>query len=71
MLDHPEVVVRPVTVRDRPVQALLTQSERAQVIVVTRRGRDGVSGLLLRSTSQALAQYAICPVAVVRAGPGA
>ncbi|RZS43812.1 nucleotide-binding universal stress UspA family protein [Herbihabitans rhizosphaerae] len=62
---YPDVRVRQVTVRDRPVQALLTQAERAQLVVVARTPQAGGSGLLLRSTSQALVHYAPCPVVAV------
>ncbi|MFI5611596.1 universal stress protein [Amycolatopsis sp. NPDC051903] len=62
----PEVEVHRALVRDRPQHALLTESERAQLVVVGSRGRGGFAGMLLGSTSQALIQHASCPVLVVR-----
>lgn len=63
---YPDVTVERVLVRDRPRQALLEWSAKAQLVVVGSRGRGGFTGLLLGSTSQALAQHAECPVMVVR-----
>lgn len=65
----PEVQVRRTLVGDRPRQALLAESDRAQLVVVGSRGRGGFAGLLLGSTSQALLQHASCPVLVVRPEP--
>lgn len=63
--EHPEVTVqRQVTVRS-PRAALLTAAEDAQLLVVGRRGRGGIHGMMLGSVSQALLWHAPCPVAVV------
>ncbi|WP_246127738.1 universal stress protein [Amycolatopsis rhizosphaerae] len=65
--EYPEVQLEPVAVRDQPRAELLARSEAAQLLVVGSRGRGGVTGLLLGSTSQALIHHAQCPVLVVRA----
>jgi nucleotide-binding universal stress UspA family protein len=63
--EHPEVaVLRQVSVRS-PRAALLTAAEDAQLLVVGRRGRGGIQGMILGSVSQALLWHAPCPVAVV------
>ena len=63
---HPEVQVRKVITRDRPVRALVENSEGAQLLVVGSHGRGGFKGMLLGSTSRALLQSAPCPMMVVR-----
>ena len=63
---YPDVHVDRVVLRDRPVRALLTMAEPAQLLVVGSRGHGGFAGMLLGSTSQALVYHAPCPVAVVR-----
>ena len=63
---YPDVVVRRVLVRGRPVERLLEQAVVAQLIVVGSRGHGGFSGMLLGSTSQALIHHATCPLLVVR-----
>ena len=63
---HPEVQVRKVITRDRPVRALVENSEGAQLLVVGSHGRGGFKGMLLGSTSRALLQAAPCPMMVVR-----
>src|SRR4029453_16695801 len=62
----PDVVVRPVPARDRPVHQLIALSETAQLVVVGSRGHGQLTGLLLGSVSNALMHKAACPVAVVR-----
>jgi len=63
---YPDVEIRRVVVPERPAQALLEESQGARLLVVGARGRGGISGLLLGSTSQALIHRAACPVVVVR-----
>ncbi len=63
---HPEVRVKKVITRDRPVRALVEQAEGAQLLVVGSHGRGGFKGMLLGSTSRALLQSAPCPMMVVR-----
>ncbi|PPK62543.1 universal stress protein [Actinokineospora auranticolor] len=62
----PEVAVEPLVARARPARLLLDQAVGAALVVVGSRGRGGVAGMLLGSTSQALIRHAPCPVAVVR-----
>ncbi|GAB3703185.1 universal stress protein [Corynebacterium nasicanis] len=63
---YPNVPVRKVITRDRPVRALVENSEGAQLLVVGSHGRGGFKGMLLGSTSRALLQSAPCPMMVVR-----
>jgi nucleotide-binding universal stress UspA family protein len=56
------------TVADpRPARALIRRSEDAGLLVVGSRGKGGFKGLLLGSVGQQCAQYAHCPVTIVRA----
>jgi len=48
-----------------PVPALLELSNDAQIVVVGRRGRSSLSGVLLGSVSTAMIHRAGCPVAVI------
>jgi nucleotide-binding universal stress UspA family protein len=67
---YPDVPVRRLVVRDRPVRALLEEADRnwAQLIVVGSRGLGAaaLTGMGIGSTSLALLRYGQCPVAVVR-----
>ncbi|GAA3431775.1 universal stress protein [Kutzneria kofuensis] len=63
---YPDVEIRHVVERDRPAQGLLRQSARAQLVVVGSRGRGGLTGMLLGSTSHALIHHGACPVVVAR-----
>ncbi|MTE14286.1 universal stress protein [Nocardia aurantiaca] len=62
---YPDVQVRRVLVRDRPIQSLLDASENAQLLVVGSHGRGGFGGMLLGSTSNALLHSVECPMIVV------
>lgn len=62
----PDVLVRKVITRDRPVRALTEAAEGAQLLVTGSHGRGGFKGMLLGSTSRALLQSAPCPMMVVR-----
>jgi nucleotide-binding universal stress UspA family protein len=64
---YPDVTVRRLVVRGRPGDELLSVADRAQLLVVGSRGRGGLTGMLLGSTSQAVMSYALCPVVVTRA----
>lgn len=61
------VTVEPEVVSGHAGQALLGMVEPQDMLVVGSRGRGGFTGLLLGSTSTAVAQHAPCPVVVVRA----
>ncbi|GAA2797945.1 universal stress protein [Saccharopolyspora taberi] len=66
---YPDVAVRRVVERDRPVRYLVEHAENAQLVVVGSRGRGGMTGMLLGSTSRALLHVAPCPVLIARS-PG-
>jgi nucleotide-binding universal stress UspA family protein len=61
----PGVAVTRRVYRGRPAEALVDESNRAQLIVVGARGRGGFTGLLLGSVSQAVLHHSRCPVAIV------
>ncbi|MFI5776834.1 universal stress protein [Nocardia sp. NPDC051570] len=63
---YPDVAVRRILVRDRPVDALMDESGNAQLVVVGSRGRGGFTGMLLGSTSNAVLHSVECPIVVVR-----
>ena len=63
---YPNVQVKKIIARDRPVRALTDAAEGAQLLVVGSHGRGGFKGMLLGSTSRALLQSAPCPMMVVR-----
>ena len=66
--DAADVEIRPLTVEDKPVNALLEAAERndAQMIVVGSRGHGGFVSLLIGSTSDQVARHATCPVVIHR-----
>jgi nucleotide-binding universal stress UspA family protein len=51
-----------------PTRVLLEATGDADLLVVGNRGHGGFAGLLLGSVSQQCAQYAPCPVVIVRHG---
>lgn len=63
---YPDVDVRTHVVRQHPVDALVSESRTAELLVVGSRGRGGFRGLLLGSVGQGVLPRAHCPVAVVR-----
>ncbi len=61
------VPVHAVVVEDRrPARALVERSATAQMLVIGSRGRGGFAGLLLGSVGQQCAQYARCPLVLLR-----
>jgi hypothetical protein len=52
-------------VHSHPAQALIDESDGAELVVVGSHGRGGFTGMLLGSVSQAVLHHAACPVAVV------
>ncbi|WP_024794556.1 universal stress protein [Tomitella biformata] len=64
--EHPNVIVEQVVVMDQPDSALVDKSAGAALVVVGSRGRGGVAGLLLGSTSRKVLRSAACPVMVVK-----
>ncbi|MDT7708642.1 MAG: hypothetical protein QOG20_4249 [Pseudonocardiales bacterium] len=67
---YPDVAVRRVLTRGRPVERLLEHATGAQLLVVGSRGHGGFSGMLLGSTSQALIHHTTCTLLVVRQAAG-
>ncbi|MGW5112657.1 universal stress protein [Nocardia sp. NPDC004123] len=63
---YPDVAVRRILVKDRPVRSMLDESERSQLVVVGSHGRGGFTGMLLGSTSDALLHSVDCPIVIVR-----
>ena len=64
--DDPGIPVEPKAVEDVAAQALISEAEDADLVVVGSRGHGGFAGLLLGSVSQQLAHHAPCPVVIVR-----
>jgi len=65
---HPGVTIRRVVMDGTGAELLVEFSRTADLLVVGSRGRGGVKGLLLGSTSQAVLHHAACPVLVVPRG---
>jgi nucleotide-binding universal stress UspA family protein len=66
---EPTVEIERTTVPGGAGSRLLEAAERADVVVVGRRGVGGFSRLLLGSVSERVARHAPCPVVVVGAPP--
>lgn len=66
---YPEVTVQQALVARRPLAALLSYADRAQLIVVGSHGRGSFAGLLLGSTGRSLVAHCTCPVVIVTPTP--
>lgn len=62
---YPDVTVRENVVLEHPIDGLLYASKGQRLLVVGKRGRPPVPGLMLGSVSQGVLHHASCPVAVV------
>ncbi|GAA1696455.1 universal stress protein [Nonomuraea maheshkhaliensis] len=62
-----QVQARPVVVPGHPAEALTRLGAQADLLVMGRRGRSRLTGILLGSTSDYCAQHALCPVMVAPA----
>ncbi|MET7419863.1 universal stress protein [Dactylosporangium sp. NPDC005555] len=68
---HADLPVTAESVGGQPVPALLEASEYAAAIVVGRRGTGTFGALVAGSTAAEIAEFAACPVVVVRADTSA
>jgi len=64
--EHPRLRVERSIVADTPLRALMNAAEDARLVVVGHRSARPDSGVALGSTSQALVEFAPCPVAVLK-----
>jgi nucleotide-binding universal stress UspA family protein len=62
---HPDVPVRSVHYRGRPVDGVLEHAEHARLVVVGAHGHHRTAAGSIGSTSYAVLHHATCPVAVV------
>ncbi|MGW8565199.1 universal stress protein [Isoptericola sp. NPDC055881] len=63
---YPDVVTTTDVVEGHAVDVLVAASQEADLLVVGSRGRGGIRGLVLGSTSQAVLRRSHCPVLVPR-----
>ena len=63
--ERPAVPVRPTGVQGQPARALVEASKDAELLVVGSRGRGGIVGALLGSTSDYCIRHAKCPIVVL------
>lgn len=68
---EPDVEVTTELRTGRVVEAFLTESARAEQIVLGSRGLGGFAGLVLGSVTMGVAGHAACPTVVVREEPAA
>lgn len=64
----PDLRVETALAATAPTAGLLRETENARLLVLGNRGRHALTGLLVGSTSQALAGQAHCPVVLIRGG---
>ena len=62
---YPDLTTELIIVSGSPAQALVENSERADMLVVGSRGLGGFRGLMLGSVGQQCAHHANCPVVIV------
>ncbi|MEH1169434.1 universal stress protein [Micromonospora sp. CPCC 205539] len=65
---YPQVLVRRQLATGRAAHALVTASDRAQLVVLGARGRARLRGRRLGSVSHAVLHHAACPVSIVHDG---
>jgi len=63
---HPALTVTSQLATATPIELMLDESRRAQLVVLGSRGLGGVSGMLLGSVAVAVASHGQCPLVVVR-----
>ena len=68
---HPGVTVETVLVQSDPRDALMSQLEADDLLVIGTRGLSGVLGLVLGSVASYCIRNAPCPVIVVPSPPSA
>jgi nucleotide-binding universal stress UspA family protein len=64
--EHPGLRLERTIVADTPLGALMKAAEEARLVVVGHRSARPDSGMALGSISQALVEFAPCPVAVIK-----
>jgi nucleotide-binding universal stress UspA family protein len=64
--EHPGLRVERSIVGDTPLRALMKAAEEARLVVVGHRSARPDRSMALGSTSQALVEFAPCPVAVIK-----
>jgi nucleotide-binding universal stress UspA family protein len=64
-LRYPGLEVDTALLQDTPAHALITESERARMVVLGSRGTGGWSGLVVGSVGVQVAAHSLCPVVVV------
>jgi nucleotide-binding universal stress UspA family protein len=69
--DVDDVDVVHVTVRGRPAQVLVDESEHADLLVVGSRGLGGLRGMVLGSVGHHCAAHSHCPVVIAHCEPTA